>query len=93
MILFSGLLYQRDSVPPYLSWIQYVSLVNYGFSALLGLQIKILPQASQDLIKKFVGVDSSNVSFDAIMLAVLSVVFYFLVYCNLKMRLRGSSDG
>jgi hypothetical protein len=39
MIMFSGLLYKRDSVPPYLSWLENVSIVNYSFSALLLEQV------------------------------------------------------
>jgi hypothetical protein len=39
MIMFSGLLYKRDSVPPYLAWLENVSIVNYSFSALLVQQV------------------------------------------------------
>jgi hypothetical protein len=35
MIMFSGLLYQRNLMPVWLSWIEKVSIINYGFSALL----------------------------------------------------------
>jgi hypothetical protein len=35
MIMFSGLLYKRESVPPYLAWMEKISIVNYSFSALL----------------------------------------------------------
>lgn len=39
MILFSGLLYQRGTVPSWLAWIESVSIVNYGFSAMLIQQV------------------------------------------------------
>lgn len=40
MVMFSGMLYQRSSLPPLLSWCESLSIVNYGFSALLGLQVQ-----------------------------------------------------
>jgi hypothetical protein len=33
MFLFSGMLYERHSVPSYLRWMQELSLVNYSFGA------------------------------------------------------------
>jgi ABC-type multidrug transport system permease subunit len=39
MIMFSGLLYKRDSAPPYLAWMEKISIVNYTFSALLVQQV------------------------------------------------------
>jgi hypothetical protein len=42
MIMFSGLLYQRDSVPSYLAWLEKISIVNYTFSALLVEQVRLL---------------------------------------------------
>jgi hypothetical protein len=35
MILFSGMLYERARVPIFLQWMQYVSVVNFGFAALI----------------------------------------------------------
>lgn len=35
MILFSGMLYERNRVPMFLSWLQYTSVVNFGFGALV----------------------------------------------------------
>lgn len=32
MILFSGMLYERQSVRPYLRWMQDLSLVNYSYA-------------------------------------------------------------
>ena len=29
------MLYERASVPLYLKWIQYISVINYGFAALV----------------------------------------------------------
>lgn len=39
MILFSGLLYDRQLVPLWLKWLEYVSIVNYGFAALILNQV------------------------------------------------------
>lgn len=35
MILFSGMLYERHSVRPWLRWIQDLSLMNYSFATLV----------------------------------------------------------
>lgn len=35
MILFSGMLYERHSVPAGLVWLQDISLVNYGYALLV----------------------------------------------------------
>lgn len=40
MILFSGLLYDRQLVPLWLKWLEYVSIVNYGFAALILNQVR-----------------------------------------------------
>lgn len=40
MILFSGMLYERRSVPQSLHWIQEISVVNYAFGALVLNQIE-----------------------------------------------------
>lgn len=39
MILFSGLLYDRNLVPMWLRWLEKVSIVNYGFAALILNQV------------------------------------------------------
>ncbi len=43
MILFSGMLYERSSVPRGLRWIQSLSVMNYGFAALVLNQIECVP--------------------------------------------------
>jgi hypothetical protein len=43
MLMFSGLLYERSSIPTWLKWIEDISLVNYAFDALLAQQMDILP--------------------------------------------------
>lgn len=35
MILFSGMLYERNSVPAGLEWLQDISLVNYGYALMV----------------------------------------------------------
>lgn len=35
MVLFSGFLYDTATLPPYLAWLPKVSIVNYGFSAMV----------------------------------------------------------
>jgi ATP-binding cassette, subfamily G (WHITE), eye pigment precursor transporter len=45
MILFSGMLYERSRVPLFLQWMQYVSVVNYGFAALIINEVRSFPSA------------------------------------------------
>jgi hypothetical protein len=40
MIMFSGILYERGSLPLYLSWMENLSIVNYGFAALMSMQVR-----------------------------------------------------
>jgi ABC-type multidrug transport system permease subunit len=40
MIMFSGILYERGSLPWYFSWLENLSVVNYGFSALMSMQVR-----------------------------------------------------
>lgn len=35
MVLFSGFLYDTAALPQYLAWLPKVSIVNYGFSAMV----------------------------------------------------------
>ena len=88
MIMFSGILYQTSLVPPYLEWLEKFSIVNYGFSALMSLQLHILSPQSQKLTIAFTEIDPANLKRDVYMLVVLSVLFYIGAYVNLKLRLR-----
>lgn len=40
MIMFSGMLYPRSLMPTWLSWIQDVSICNYGFEALMAITVR-----------------------------------------------------
>lgn len=91
MILFSGLLYQRDTVPSWLSWIQSVSIVNYGFSAIVIQQVPVLPPNVGKMVLQFLSIDSSLYKFDIAMLAVLTVVFQAATYVVLKTRFHFTS--
>jgi ABC-type multidrug transport system permease subunit len=42
MILFSGMLYERNSVPNGLAWLQDLSIVNYGFATLIITECRYL---------------------------------------------------
>jgi len=88
MIMFSGILYQTSKIPSYLRFLEYFSIVNYGFSALMSLQLHILDPASQALTLAFTEIDPTTLNRDVSMLCVLSVFFYLGAYANLKLRIR-----
>lgn len=48
MMVFAGVLYQRSAVPAYLTWMHDISIINFGFMALIGSQAHILPPVVRD---------------------------------------------
>jgi ABC-type multidrug transport system permease subunit len=63
MIMFSGILYERQSVPVWLAWLERISLVNYAFGSLLAQQIHILPQSWAKYLLLFTQVRPHRLSF------------------------------
>lgn len=45
MVVFSGVLYQRNAVPWYLTWLHDISIVNFDYAALLRSQAQAVPPA------------------------------------------------
>jgi hypothetical protein len=90
MIMFSGLLIERDSVPVWLAWIEKISVVNYAFDALMSQQMYILPEGQPEQVQKFIQFDPDQMGRNVGLLWVLTVVFQVFTYVNLAVRLRVS---
>ena len=88
MIMFSGILYERSSVPAWLGWLQTLSIVNYSFSALMIQQIHILPKPLALLVMQFVQLNPDDMAWDIGMLWIMNFGFQILTYINLSLRLR-----
>jgi hypothetical protein len=88
MVLFSGFLYDTATLPSYLAWLPKISIVNYGFAALMTLQQSLLPAELRGVALKFVNVDPEALGANLLMLTGMTVVFYALTYMFLTLRLR-----
>jgi hypothetical protein len=86
MILFSGLLYERNTVPVWLAWIQNFSIVNYGLSAFMIHQSSMMPEAMAKMVLSFLNIDKGLYKFDLIMLAALTAGFQLATFVTLKIR-------
>ena len=90
MIMFSGLLIERSSVPVWLAWIEKISIVNYAFDTLMSQQMHILPVGQPEQVQKFIQFDPNQMGRNVMLLWVLTVVFQIFTYTNLVIRLRVS---
>ncbi|EKU20573.1 atp-binding cassette subfamily member group wbc protein 2, partial [Nannochloropsis gaditana CCMP526] len=88
MVLFSGFLYDTATLPSYLAWLPKISIVNYGFAALITLQQSLLPAELRGVALKFVNVDPEALGANLLMLTGMTVIFYALTYMFLTLRLR-----
>jgi ABC-type multidrug transport system permease subunit len=88
MIMFSGILYERNTVPVWLGWLQNLSLVNYSFSALMIQQIHILPASLAGLVLDFTQVNMDDLYWDIAMLWIMNFALQFGTWVNLTTRLR-----
>ncbi|EWM28391.1 abc transmembrane transporter, partial [Nannochloropsis gaditana] len=52
MVMFSGLLYERASVPPALAWMSSFSIINHGFALMLSLEAPALPSGQGAIVRK-----------------------------------------
>ena len=88
MVLFSGLLYDTASLPSYLAWAPKVSIVNYGFSSMVTLQQDLLPESMRSSALGFTNVNPDDLIPNVLILSMMTLVMYFIAYCNLSVRLR-----
>ena len=88
MVLFSGFLYDTATLPGYLSWLPKVSIVNYGFAALVSLQQELLPVNVRPMALRFTNVEPAELKENLVTLVGMTGVFYVLTYMFLALRLR-----
>lgn len=88
MIMFSGVLYQKSTVPAWLSWIHHVSIVNYTFSAMMSEQMHILPPIQQKVLAEFIDLNDNSAGQNVAYLWCMTTALQFLTRCSLHLRLR-----
>ena len=88
MIMFSGVLYQKSTVPSWLGWMHHVSLVNYSFSALMAEQIHILPDNQADILAAFIDLNENSAGINVVYLWVMTGALMILTFLALSLRLR-----
>ena len=88
MIMFSGVLYQKSTVPRWLSWIHHVSIVNYSFSAMMAEQMHILPANQEKVLADFIDLNANSAGLNVVYLWCMIAVLQFLTYLSLSWRLR-----
>ncbi|TFJ88638.1 hypothetical protein NSK_000207 [Nannochloropsis salina CCMP1776] len=91
MIMFSGVLYQKSTVPVWLSWMHHVSLINYSFSALMAEQIHILPENQANLLAAFIDLNKNSAGLNVLFLWIMSASLLLLTYFTLTVRLRNAT--
>lgn len=82
-ILFSGLLYDPNTVPMYLGWLQEVSIIRFGFASLLANFCVDPTHAHYNLCTTwthFVSVDAARYVADIVRLVILVLVFRVAAY-------------
>jgi hypothetical protein len=82
-ILFSGLLYDPNTVPMYLGWLQEVSIIRFGFASLLANFCVDPTHAHYNLCTTwthFVSVDAARYIADIVRLVILVLVFRVAAY-------------
>lgn len=78
MILFSGLLYDTQTVPRYLSWLQEVSVLRYGFAGVLSNFCEDPSRSMYNICSfwvPFVGVDPTGYKPAILRTMVLAICF------------------
>lgn len=89
MILFSGMLYERASVPLFLQWIQHISVINYGFAALVINECNSIGDGPMRwLVLHFLQIDLDMYGQCILALLGLAFGYRFLSYLVLKVRMR-----
>jgi len=88
MILFSGMLYERHSVPPSLEWIQDISIMNYGFALLVLNEVEHVSEGRRNFLMTFLQVKQSDFTGFMIALVALSIIYRFMAMGVLYVRVR-----
>jgi ABC-type multidrug transport system permease subunit len=88
MILFSGMLYERHSVPAGLRWIQDISVMNYSFALLVLNQVEAMRGGVRTFLHQFLQIEPQDFSMFLVNLTLLSLGYRFLAMCILMIRVR-----
>ncbi len=88
MIMFSGVLYQKSTVPVWLAWLHHISLVNYSFSALMAEQMHILPARMIQVLRDFIELNQKSAGANVLWMWIMVIVLQLLTYLVLTWRLR-----
>lgn len=93
MILFSGMLYERGRVPFFLKWMQYLSLVNYGFAGIMINECKEIGYGPTTfLILEFIQVSLKEYTQSVLCLLALVIGYRVGAYLVLKWRVRNATS-
>lgn len=90
MVMFSGVLYERASVPSSLSWMSSISIINHGFALMLSLEAPALPPGEPAIALGFAGIDDSPEALRSHFLALVLILAasYIITYLGLTVRAR-----
>lgn len=88
MILFSGMLYERYSVPAGLQWIQDISVINYSFGLLVLNQVEAVGGQVRVFLHQFLQVEPQDFSMFLVNLTVLALGYRLLAMIILMIRVR-----
>ena len=93
LILFSGLLINCDSIPPYFTWIQYISPVRYMYQEVYKNEFKGLYYKKQSLEYYIDEMEFNNISttLALCLLAGITIILllfaYLMLFCSIKRNL------
>ena len=92
LILFSGLLINCDSIPPYFTWIQYISPVRYMYQEVYKNEFKGLNYEGQSLEYMIdeMGFDDVSTTLAICLLAGLTIILLLLGFFILFMSIKSS---
>ncbi|GAB5032116.1 abc subfamily abcg [Nannochloropsis oceanica] len=88
MILFSGMLYERHSVPAGLQWIQEISVINYSFGLLVLNQVEAVGGQVRVFLHQFLQVEQKDFSIFLVNLIVLALGYRLSAMIILMIRVR-----
>ena len=88
VILFSGMLYERLSVPVGLRWIQDISVLNYSCILLILNQVKAVGGEVRTFLHQFLQLEAQDVPRFLVNLTVLALMYRVLAMCILMVRVR-----
>ena len=93
LILFSGLLINCDSIPPYFTWIQYISPIRYMYQEVYKNEFRGLFYKKQSLEHCIDDMDFNRIS-TALALSLLAgitiillIFAYLMLFCSIKRNL------